>query len=155
MLWMHRILRLAVAALVLSGCAGDLARASAGAIGCPHKEIDVDDVSVGWSQMSWTAQCRGTTFHCSGENGPICSPQRDDQPTGPATFERSAPAPAQAAPTPPPVNATEPPSAADPRLDAQSTEPTLSTPDASQTEPAERELTDSPTDRGRTHRDRQ
>jgi hypothetical protein len=68
------------------GCAADLARASSGAIGCPHAAIDVEDISVGWSETSWTARCRGLVFHCSGEDAPSCAPELD-------VTERPAPEP--------------------------------------------------------------
>ena len=55
------------------GCARDLARASSGAIGCPYEAVQVSDVSVGWSQISWTASCRDMVFYCSGEVNPTCS----------------------------------------------------------------------------------
>ncbi len=60
----------------MSGCAADLARASSPAIGCAPEEIEVDDVSVGWAETAWSAQCRGMTFHCAGETGTTCSPDR-------------------------------------------------------------------------------
>lgn len=74
--------------LCASGCASDLARASSPAIGCAPDEIEIDKVSVGWSETSWSAQCRGTRFHCAGEHGASCSPDRDvavpSQPAPPA-----------------------------------------------------------------------
>jgi hypothetical protein len=68
---------LLVLAGLVAGCAADLARASAGAIGCPHTAIAVEDISVGWSETSWTARCRGLVFHCSGEDAPSCAPELD------------------------------------------------------------------------------
>ncbi len=64
-------------AFVVAGCAADLARASAPAIGCAPAEVEIDDVSVGWSETSWSARCRGVQFHCSGERGATCGPDRD------------------------------------------------------------------------------
>ncbi|MGH1345061.1 MAG: hypothetical protein ACRBN8_26105 [Nannocystales bacterium] len=74
-----RLARLTAAALALfaCGCAADLARASSPAIGCAPNEIQIDEVSVGWSETSWSARCRGTQFHCAGEHGASCSPDRD------------------------------------------------------------------------------
>jgi hypothetical protein len=62
--------------LALSGCARDLARVSSGTIGCPTDEIEIADVSVGWSETSWIARCRGLTFTCAGEHAPSCVPER-------------------------------------------------------------------------------
>lgn len=74
---MRRLLTAAVLVLCVGGCATDLARASSPAIGCAPDEIEIDDVSVGWNETSWSAQCRGTRFHCAGERGASCSPDRD------------------------------------------------------------------------------
>lgn len=64
----------AVLVLFSGGCAADLARASSPAIGCAPDEIEIDKVSVGWSETSWSARCRGMRFHCAGEHGASCSP---------------------------------------------------------------------------------
>lgn len=66
-----------VIGLCAGGCAADLARSSSPAIGCAPDEIEIDEVSVGWSETSWSARCRGTRFHCAGEHGASCSPDRD------------------------------------------------------------------------------
>ncbi|MEM6989941.1 MAG: hypothetical protein AAF721_05575 [Myxococcota bacterium] len=79
------------------GCAQDLARASSGAIGCPHERIEVSEISVGWSQMSWRARCDGMDFLCSGETDPSCSPEGLH--TAPDTLEPPAPAPATSVPS--------------------------------------------------------
>lgn len=66
--------RLLIAAeLITPGCARELARSSSGAIGCPPTEIEVTDVSVGWSEMSWTARCGARTYYCAGEDSPRCA----------------------------------------------------------------------------------
>lgn len=65
----------ALVAIGLAGCAADLARASSSAIGCPADAIEVSKVSVGWSRLSWQAQCEGTTFYCSGESDATCAPE--------------------------------------------------------------------------------
>lgn len=65
----------ALATFGLAGCAADLARASSSAIGCPADAIEVSKVSVGWSRLSWQAQCKGTTFYCSGESDATCAPE--------------------------------------------------------------------------------
>lgn len=75
-----RVGPLLVLAGLTVGCAADLARASSGAIGCPHTAIEVDHVSVGWSETSWTARCRGLVFHCSGEDAPSCAPELEVTP---------------------------------------------------------------------------
>jgi len=58
----------------LTGCAADLARSSSSAIGCPADAIEVSEISVGWSRVSWQAQCRGVVFFCSGESDASCAP---------------------------------------------------------------------------------
>ena len=100
---------LCLIACLASGCASDLARSSSGAIGCPRKEIKVSDVSVGWSQMSWVATCRGTTFYCSGEDAPTCAPELDAQANDAPTPPVPEPAQAEAKPRaqPPAVEAPE------------------------------------------------
>lgn len=65
------------------GCARDLARASAGAIGCSPRAIEVDHISVGWSETSWRARCRGQAFHCSGEDSPSCAPELETKTSAP------------------------------------------------------------------------
>ena len=108
-----------VSALVLGGlllvtaCARDLARASSGAIGCPHEQIAVSEVSVGWSRMSWTAQCRAQTFFCSGEDAPVCTPALalppvDDPATPPEPESASPPKRVEPAATPTPEEPAEP-----------------------------------------------
>ena len=75
MLRLRAPIRLVVLVAASSGCAADLARASAGEIGCPHREIAVSHVSIGWSTTSWRAECRGVAFHCAGEDAPSCAPE--------------------------------------------------------------------------------
>ena len=81
----HRILRSAYLALLATSpaCAADLARATSGAIGCPPAEIANRDRSLGFSEMSWSASCRGHTFHCSGERSPACAPELTSSPDAP------------------------------------------------------------------------
>ncbi len=66
--------------LLVCGCASDLARVSSPAIGCAPSEIQIDDISIGWAETSWSAQCRGQAFHCAGESIASCSPDRDSLP---------------------------------------------------------------------------
>lgn len=91
----HRINVLLTTSIALggSGCARDLARSSSGAIGCPPDAIDVSEISVGWSEMSWTARCRDTTFYCSGESGPSCAPSRAASVTKPSSPSAASPSP--------------------------------------------------------------
>lgn len=112
----------ALLALVGSGCARDLARASSGAIGCPHDAIEVSEISVGWSQASWTARCRDATFYCSGESSAMCAPALDAEasmpaspvgPRAPATDPPMRPSPREPS-RPSPTEATAPASAASP-----------------------------------------
>lgn len=71
--------------LLASSCASDLARVSSPAIGCAPSEIQIDDISVGWAETSWSARCRGEAFHCAGENLASCSPDRAVQSAPPTT----------------------------------------------------------------------
>jgi hypothetical protein len=64
---------IALFAIAGCGCAADLARASSGAIGCSHREIEVSSISLGWSTTTWRAECRGVVFHCAGEDAPSCA----------------------------------------------------------------------------------
>ncbi|MEM9456733.1 MAG: hypothetical protein AAGF11_21330 [Myxococcota bacterium] len=135
----------------LGGCARDLARSSSSAIGCPPKTIEVSEVSVGWSQMSWTARCRGVDFYCSGDSSAQCSPAQDPEP-----MESGAPEPATPAATPRDDNPTAPPSSSKPRREdpnadftppsAEPPGPATSTPTAP-TPPAEAVPSDSNEDR--------
>jgi hypothetical protein len=70
-----RALLVLAGAAALSGCAHDLAHASAGAIGCDPREIAIAQVSLSWSTTSWRARCRGVAFRCAGEGTPSCSPE--------------------------------------------------------------------------------
>lgn len=90
------IVAMAAAAWVLGGlgCARDLARASSGVIGCAPEDIAIDDVSVGWSEMSWAASCGGTTFRCAGEEAPWCAPAMGTRPAPPPDRDAAAEAPA-------------------------------------------------------------
>lgn len=56
---------LSVATLLLSGCVAQLQSISSGAIGCPPDEISIEDKVIGYSTVSWTAECRGQRFYCS------------------------------------------------------------------------------------------
>ena len=49
---------------LLPGCS-PLRQGSAGQIGCPPQEIVIADAKHGWSAATWTASCRGHTYHCS------------------------------------------------------------------------------------------
>lgn len=73
------------------GCARDLARASSSAIGCSPESIEVSDVSIGWSQTSWTARCRDIAFYCSGETSAQCAPEHS--PPSPSPEDPSKPPP--------------------------------------------------------------
>jgi hypothetical protein len=99
--------------LLVTACARDLARASSGAIGCPHENIAVSEVSVGWSRMSWTARCREQTFYCSGEDAPTCAPE----------LEISEPAPRSEPPHRAPAKLEAPPEDPPPAEPAPSTDP--------------------------------
>ena len=94
-----RAIGMALLVLPSAGCATDLARASSGAIGCPAAAIEVSNISVGWSRMSWRATCRGLVFYCSGEANASCAPGLEVSPAAP----RPGPAtpPARVSSTPP------------------------------------------------------
>ncbi len=115
---MKRPIAMAAAAVFLGGlgCAGDLARASSGVIGCAPADIAIDDVSVGWSETSWAAACGGTTFRCAGERSPWCAPAMA-QPGPGHEVAVDAPAVADApasAPSPTPSTTEAEPPAAEP-----------------------------------------
>lgn len=128
----------------LVGCARDLARSSSSAIGCPPEAIEVSEVSVGWSQMSWTARCRGVTFYCSGESSAQCAPELMEAsapaheapatteapkaPKSPTAPKPTTPEPARPpapSPLPPAVEPAEPP----PSAPAHEARPTQVAPD--------------------------
>lgn len=68
-----------LSALTLSGCAAELINVTSGEIGCPREEISVRDRHTGWQSGSWTAECRGRTYYCSGTAGSIeCQPATAD-----------------------------------------------------------------------------
>lgn len=76
----HAVLRtvLLAAVAVSSGCAAQLATASSGEIGCPREEIAISNQTTGWNTSSWTAECRGRAYYCSGIAGSIsCREQQD------------------------------------------------------------------------------
>jgi len=85
-LWGRTLLALGATAPL--GCAADLARASSSAIGCAYGAIEISDVSVGWSRMSWRARCNGSDFYCSGESNADCAPASATRPPAPEA-ERS------------------------------------------------------------------
>jgi len=132
----HEILAMAAVAMVLAGlgCARDLARASSGVIGCAPEDIAVDDVSVGWSETSWAASCRGTTFRCAGERSPWCTPSVAPQPGPAAAREASAspPAPLEV----PAAGESPAQSSAEPSTSASSTEAAQPDPGSTEIVPA-------------------
>lgn len=53
---------------ILSGCA-DLRHqkqkdVTSGMAGCPSSEVELVGESMNWTSGTWTAKCRGKTFHC-------------------------------------------------------------------------------------------
>ncbi len=105
---------------LLGGCARDLARSSSGAIGCPPESIAVSQVSVGWSQTSWSAQCNGTTFYCSGEGAASCTPEFGDAEAPPSGETVDAPTTADTTPAAAASSAAPPP-AETPKADPSAT----------------------------------
>ena len=83
-----RRLAVVLVALLACSCAKDLARVSSPATGCAPDEIDIENVSVGWAETSWSARCRGETFHCAGEDLASCSPDRDASSRTPSTTQQ-------------------------------------------------------------------
>jgi len=61
-------LLVAFALAVLSGCAAEMARVSAGHIGCHPDDITIEDVRPGIHTASWIAKCKGKAYICSGSN---------------------------------------------------------------------------------------
>lgn len=78
-IFMARVTLTCALLLCAPGCASDLARASSPATGCPRDEIQIENISVGWAETSWSARCRGTQFHCAGEQVATCSPDSTDR----------------------------------------------------------------------------
>lgn len=79
---MKRIALMVAAGALLGGCAshGGLQAETSGRIGCSPADIEVSNKDIGWSTITWTAQCKGKTFHCvlSEGGGPrttTCTPQ--------------------------------------------------------------------------------
>ena len=54
--------------LLLTGCAS-LPSKSSGQVGCHESEIQITNVSQGFSSKTWTAVCRGKVFYCTQVNG--------------------------------------------------------------------------------------
>lgn len=64
------------------GCT-TLADVSSGQVGCPPEEITITDERQSWGAKTWTAQCRGQTYQCSGHGGGEAStPQVSCTPMG-------------------------------------------------------------------------
>ena len=55
-------------ATLASGCT-TTAEVSSGYVGCPADEIVVSNEKSSWSARTWTATCRGRTFHCVSRGG--------------------------------------------------------------------------------------
>ena len=61
---------------LLSGCALNsmATQSSVGAIGCPEKDIIIEDFKTGLYAATWTAKCNGKTYYCSKAKGPaVCN----------------------------------------------------------------------------------
>lgn len=75
---MRKIILLLTVGAGLVGCAshGEREAMTSGIIGCPTDEVKVSHVDGGWSQVTWTAACRGRVFYCTGtESTTVCSPE--------------------------------------------------------------------------------
>ncbi len=95
------VFSLLLSAASLTGCAHALARYSSGQIGCPPDEITISDDRRGWGNRTWTAECRGRTYFCTGSDEDISCRARDE-----AVSASSAPAAPAAAPARPAAAAT-------------------------------------------------
>jgi len=47
------------------GCT-TLPELSSGEIGCPADEVTISDHEMSWRSDTWTAECRGRRFYCTG-----------------------------------------------------------------------------------------
>lgn len=63
-----RTFLLAVATSLCLGCT-TLADVSSGQTGCSPEEVAVTNKKSTWSASTWTATCRGVTYHCSAHGG--------------------------------------------------------------------------------------
>lgn len=72
---MKNIFTVCILSLVLVGCTSHEGRSS-GIIGCPAEEIQVSNKQTQFETVTWTAQCRGKTFYCTGYSGgaTTCAP---------------------------------------------------------------------------------
>lgn len=61
-----RLLASLTLALLLSSCGAMNwhERVTSGIIGCPETEMVLTDESTGFVSDTWTATCRGKSFHC-------------------------------------------------------------------------------------------
>ena len=58
-----------------ASCAGGLQQITAGRVGCSPDDIVISNDDIGFGSRSWTAQCQGKTYVCSGGAGasPACT----------------------------------------------------------------------------------
>lgn len=74
-----RALLSVVCTLSATACAAEFVNVTSGEIGCPREEITVSDRHTGWNSGSWTAECRGRIYYCSGTAGSIdCQPATEE-----------------------------------------------------------------------------
>ena len=80
---MRRILLLGP--LLLSACATSVAMSQY--LPCSSDEIKIDDHRSGWDSGTWTASCRGHTYHCSRAafQEPQCRDVTNEHPDGGST----------------------------------------------------------------------
>jgi hypothetical protein len=77
-----RLGTIALATAILSGCAAstpELQRLTAGKTGCPENAIAISNSQVSMKTASWTAECQGKTYFCSGDDmlgGVLCSEKK-------------------------------------------------------------------------------
>lgn len=72
---MHKPLFYLLLGIVVTGCANREAMTS-GIVGCPMNEVKVTNIQTQWATGTWTATCRGKTFHCTAtEVNTVCSPE--------------------------------------------------------------------------------
>lgn len=57
-----------VLVLASVGCAS-LESVTSGQIGCAESDITISNDEQGWNSRTWTAECHGKTYYCSGQGG--------------------------------------------------------------------------------------
>lgn len=68
---MKRLGMAAILALGLTACAASNAQlrsVSSGHVGCAPDDITIENYNLGVSTSSWTAQCKGKAYYCSGSD---------------------------------------------------------------------------------------